>query len=278
MRRFLLITGYLLLLAFGLLVVIRGYQEVMLIPALLGLVLVVALILLAIFRHTLYKSWKDPKTGAALGFVRYFLGRIGWKNLLYALPYLVFCLGFLYVFRGLRLQPPGPLSLQAGKILLPWYLSEIFALFFSPFIVWIFLRDDDTPRWQRIVSIPVMLLIFGGFMFFVKIMQLVWVFVLLKCAHLYFQRPTVREHMMGCLQSILNAGFWLVLGLIFLNRPDYTMGLMEYQPREVRVMGSSMLFGCFYFGILGISEIFYRPFIFAVYYYRPVPPEKAQIV
>lgn len=274
MKKLIGLLAYLSLLAFGLLLTVRGYQEVMLLPALLGLFLVVTLILLAIFRNTVYKAWHNPKAGAAWGFIRYFIGSIRWNSLLYSLPYFVFCLVFLVIFAGLKKMPPLSWSVDLGKTLLPWYLSEIFALFFSPFIVWIFLRDDDTPRWQRIVAIPVIMLIFGGFMFLVKIMQLVWVFVLLKCAHLYFQRPTVREHMLGCLQSILNAGFWLVLALIFLNRPDYTMGLLEYHPREIRVLGSSMLFGCLYFGMLWISEIFYRPFIFAVYYYRPEPPQK----
>lgn len=268
------LLAYFSLLAFGLLLTVRGYQEVMLVPALLGLFLVVTLVLLAVFRHTLYKSWKSPRAGAAWGFIRYFLGSIRWNNLLYSLPYFIFGLGFLVIFAGLKKIPPLAWSVDVGKTLLPWYLSEIFALFFSPFIGWIFLHDDDTPRWQRIAAIPVILLIFGGFMFLVKILQLVWVFVLFKCAHLYFQRPTVREHMLGCLQSILNAGFWLVLALIFLNRPDYTMGLLEYHPREIRALGSSMLFGCLYFGILWISEIFYRPFIFSVYYYRPAPPQK----
>lgn len=268
------LLAYFLLLAFGLLLAVRGYREVMLVPALLGLFLVVALISLAIFRHTICNSWKNPKAGAARGFIRYFIGSIRWNNLLYSLPYLIFGLGFFVLFSGLKQFPPRSWAVDLGNTLLPWYLSEIFALFFSPFIVWIFLRDDDTPRWQRIAAIPVILLVFGGIMFLVKVMQLVWVFVLFKCAHLYFQRPTVREHMLGCLQSVLNAGFWLVLALIFLNRPDYTMGLLEYHPREIRVLGSSMLFGCLYFGMLWVSEIFYRPFIFAIYYYRPETPQK----
>ncbi|MRR08487.1 hypothetical protein EG831_00005 [bacterium] len=269
MKRFFGATGYLLLLAFGVFLAIRGYQHVMLAPALIGLFLVVALLLFALFRATLFRWLRRPRPQALWAFARVFVGHIRPANLLYALPYLSLGLLFFLLITGLRQPAPAPLVVSVARTLEPWYLSEFFALCVSPFIVWMFLRDEATPLWQRIAAVPVVLLVFGGAVFFVKVLQLVWAFVLFKCAYLYFQRPTVREHALGCLQGILNICFWLVLALVFLNRPTDTRGLMDHQPRDIRVLGTAMLFGCIYYSVLGVAEIVYRPFLFAVDYFRP---------
>jgi len=270
MRRFLVIIGYFLLLAFGLLVVVRGYQEVMLIPALLGLFLVVSLLLFAIFRLTIYRALQGPKALAAVEFFRCMVRGIRPATLLNSLP--LFAAGIFFLLILLNLRHAAPWAVNLGHALRYWYLNEGLALFLAPFLVWIFARDESTPVWQRVISIPIVLMFFGGFMLFIKVMQQAWAFLLLRGAQLYFQRPDEEEQAFGCLQVILDIFLLVVLGVILVNRRDYTYGSLENLPTGLRALGASMLFGCVYFLVLGVTGILFRPFIDAI----PPPRPKQQ--
>ncbi|MDI6740753.1 MAG: hypothetical protein QME74_10380 [Candidatus Edwardsbacteria bacterium] len=52
---------YLLLLAFGLFLIVRGYQHVRLGPSLIGLFLVIALLLFAFFRFAVFRALPGPE-------------------------------------------------------------------------------------------------------------------------------------------------------------------------------------------------------------------------
>lgn len=267
MRRFLLITGYFLLLVFGIFLIIRSYQHVMLVPALFGLFLVLSLLLFAIFRLTIYRALRGPRARAVMEFFRCMALGIRPSTLLNSLP--LFAAGLFFLLILLNLRHATPWAVNLGHALRYWYLNEGLALFLAPFLVWIFARDDSTPVWQRVVSIPVVLMFFGGFMFFVKIMQQAWAFLLLRGAQLYFQRPDDEEQAIGCLQVILDIILLVVLGVILVNRRDYAYGSLESLPPGLRAMGASMLFGCVYFFALGVAGILFRPFIYAIPPVRP---------
>ena len=271
MRRFLLITGYFLLLAFGFFLIVRGYQEVMLVPALLGLFLVLSLLLFAIFRLTIYRALRGPKALAAVEFFRCVGRGIRPATLLNSLP--LFAAGLFFLLILLNLRHAAPWAVNLGRALRYWYLNEGLALFLAPFLVWIFARDESTPVWQRVISIPVVLMFFGGFMFFVKIMQQAWAYLLIRGAQLYFQRPDDEEQALGCLQVILDIFLLFLLGVILVNRRDYTYGSLENLPPGLRALGASMLFGCVYFIALGVVGILFRPFIYAI---PPLPPKKGR--
>ena len=269
MKRFLLTSLYLLLLAFGIFVIIRGYQHVLLGPSLIGLFLVLSLLLFAVFRFTIYRALRGPKAQSSVEFFRCLVQGIRPTTLLYSLP--LFAAGLFFLLILLNLRHAAPWAVNLGHALRYWYLNEGLALFLAPFLVWIFARDDSTPVWQRVISIPIVLMFFGGFMFFVKIMQQAWAFLLLRGAVLYFQRPDDEEQAVGCLQVILDIFLLFLLGVILINRRDYTYGSLENLPPGLRALGASMLFGCVYFLALGVVGILFRPFIYAV---PPLPPKK----
>ncbi len=267
MKNIFQILLFLLLFIFGLFLIIRSYQHVILMPGLIGLTLVLGLSFMAVFRATVIRKIQGPKGSALLAFFKFLFGNIRPMNLWFSLPFILFGLIFFLLFYGL--QHGASSAMNLGLFLRYWYINELLALLLSPFIIWSFVRDESTPAWQRAVSAPIILLFFGGVVFLVKILQWAWAFVAFKCIHLYFQRPDSKEHLIGCLQSVLNIIIWVVLGILLLNRHDYTYGALENLPLPVRALGASMLFGCVYYCVLGISEIFYRPLLFAIYYFDP---------
>ncbi|MDI6740752.1 MAG: hypothetical protein QME74_10375 [Candidatus Edwardsbacteria bacterium] len=170
-------------------------------------------------------------------------------NLLYALP--MFAAGLFFLLILLSLRHAAPWAANLGNTLRYWYLNEILALFFAPFLVWIFAPDEATPVWQRAIALPFALLFIGGFGFLIKIMQLAWAFVLFRCALLYFQRPDAEEQAIGCLQVVLNFFLIALLGAILLNRHHYDYGSLENIAPQYRSREASMLFGFAYYAILG---------------------------
>lgn len=238
----------------------------MLVPSLIGLFLVLALLLFAVFRLTLYRALQGPRIRTFFAFCRCVWSGIRPMSLLYSLPLFAAGLFFLLILLNLRHYAPWAVSL--GTTLRYWYLNEGLALLFAPFLVWIFAPDELTPVWQRIVALPLVLLFFGGFWFFFKIMQLAWAFVLFRCALLYFQRPDAEEQAVGCLQVVLDIILLFLLGVILVNRRDYTYGSLESLQRDLRPIGASLLFGCAYFFSLGVIEILFRPLLYTASYYR----------
>jgi len=272
MRKVFAISLYFLLLAFGVFLVVRGYQHVMLVPSLIGLFLVVALVLFAVFRLTVYRALQAPRTQAVLEFCRCVGRGIRPMSLLYSLPLFAAGLFFLLIFLNLRHAVPWAVSL--GTTMRHWYLSEGLALLIAPFLVWIFAPDETTPAWQRtplwqrIIALPVVLLFIGGFGFFIRILQVAWAFVLFRSVLLYFQRPDDEEQAIGCLQVIFDIVLLFLLGVILVNRRDYAYGSLESLHRDLRPIGASMLFGCAYFFSLGVIEILFRPLLYTASYYR----------
>lgn len=262
MKRFFGATAYASLLAFGIFLIVRGYQHVMFVPALFGLFLVVALLLFAAFRAVFFRRLRDPRGRSLVEFVRDWGARVGPRSLLAALPLLAAGALFLVILVNLRHWAPWALS--CGGALRYWYLNELLALLFSPFLVWVFVRGDRTPVWQRVVALPTALMLFGGFWFFVKVVQYVWAFVAFRCAMLYLQRPSNEDSAVGCLHVILDLVLLALLGAFLVYRRDYATGPAGFLHPDLRPLGASMLFGCLYYGLLGASEVLFRPFLFAL--------------
>jgi hypothetical protein len=171
-----------------------------------------------------------------------------------AAPDLLLAAAHLAVLVGLLRRAPWahPVAAYAQW----WPVGELLALLVAPFIVWSFVREDRTPIYQRVLTLPIVILALGGVTVFVRFLAVFWLYLLARALPLLGHRPSPRDRDDAVVRSIVGVPVFLVLGTVFLNRPyEPVLGLMAgaaFDP-ETRYLGKMMLFGGIYFMLVGAA-------------------------
>lgn len=135
-----------------------------------------------------------------------------------------------------------------------WPVSELLILLVLPFLLWMFAPEERTPLYQRVLTLPIVIVALGGVTLFVRFLTVFWLYLLARTLPLFRHRPTVEERNAGLVRSFVGVPVFLMLAAFFLNRPgEPVFGLMAGAAfdRETRYLGNLMLFGGVYFALIG---------------------------
>lgn len=170
------------------------------------------------------------------------------------LPDLVLAAGHLIVLCGLITGAPW--AHRIAGVVEGWLLSELVAVVVAPLLVWIFVRRDPTPVYQRAIALPLIIVVLLGLSGFVRFLKIFWLYLLAKCLPLLVMRPTERAHNAGVVRSTVAVPVFLFLAVMFLNRPHEPLVGMFAGPEfddESRYLATLMLFGGLHFGVVGAA-------------------------
>lgn len=157
-----------------------------------------------------------------------------------------------------------PVALDIARMAREWQIAELLAVCVAPLIVWIFVKEDRTPVYQRAITLPVILIVLLGFGLFVRFLRTFWIYLLAKCVPLFTSRPSLADHHVGLLRSAVALPVFLTLAVLFLNKPlEPVFGLLEGSAldQEQGTLANLMLFGTIYFAVVGLATTLVRHFL-----------------
>jgi hypothetical protein len=137
-----------------------------------------------------------------------------------------------------------------------WPVGELLTLLVLPFILWIFAREERTPLYQRVLTLPVVIVALGGVTLLVRFLRVFWIYLLARSLPLLRRGPSPGERDAGLVRSLVGVPVFLVLATIFLNRPsEPVLGLMAGATFDARTryLGKLMLFAVVYFVLVGAA-------------------------
>lgn len=170
------------------------------------------------------------------------------------LPDLFLSVGHLIVFCGLIAGTPW--AQRIATLVQTWPVSEFFAAFIAPFLVWSFVRKESTPIYQRAIALPFVIIGLVGLSGFWRFLRVFWLYLLAKCLPLFVTRPTLAEHNAGVVRMAVAIPAFLVLAAMFLNRshdPLFGTPGDSQLDGERWYLARLMLFGAVYFGLVGMA-------------------------
>ena len=139
-----------------------------------------------------------------------------------------------------------------------WPVAEAISLVMAPYLMLITVRDHETPLWERIIWLPLIMLALGGIFGTIRFLRATWVYFVARIPTVLYERSTRQQASIGCARSVLAIAVLMILLAIFANRPtQFPIGTIAgrgLDPAE-RSLANSMAMGAAYFAALTVADI-----------------------
>ena len=114
----------------------------------------------------------------------------------------------------------SPTAIATAAYLENWPIAELVSLVVTPYLALVMMREQDTPRWLRILWLPLTVLLVAGIGDSITLLQATWVYIVARLPTLWTEPPQTRLGVSaGCTRSFVAMLALLLLGTIFADRP-----------------------------------------------------------